>query len=51
MDEAGFFKGAVLAECAVDVTAETGAAVGGCDVACEMGLVEEGGDSVAFLEA
>ena len=51
MDQARLVKGAVLTERAVETAAETGLGVGDGDGAGEMGLIEEGDDSVALLEA
>lgn len=41
----------VLTERAVDGTAETGAYICRSDVSCEMGLIKECEDAIAFLEA
>ena len=51
MHQARLVKGAVLTESAVESTAETGLGVGDCNGAGEVGLIEEGDDSVALLEA
>lgn len=51
MHQARLVKGAVLTESAVESTAETGLGVGDGNGAGEVGLIEEGDDSVALLEA
>ena len=51
MHQARLVKGAVLTESAVESAAETGLGVGDGDGAGKMGLIEEGDDSVALLEA